>query len=290
MFSILYVDDEPGLLDIGKIFLEKNGLLSVDTILSAQEAMDTLHQTPYDCIVSDYQMPEIDGIEFLKIVRSIWGNIPFILFTGKGREEVVIEALNSGADFYLQKGGEPRSQFTELEHKILLAIERQTTREKLRNSERRLFDIINFLPDPTFAIDLNGKVIAWNHAIEELSGVSKDTVLGTGDYGYSLHIFGERGPIFVDMVLQDVPELHSQYQYINREGDRLIAERYVPTLNNGQGAHLWITSSPLYDSEGNINGVIGSLRDISSRKRSEEEMRETFEQLAATEEELRQQY
>ena len=69
MFSILYVDDEPGLLDIGKIFLEKNGLLSVDTILSAQEAMDTLHQTPYDCIVSDYQMPEIDGIEFLKISR-----------------------------------------------------------------------------------------------------------------------------------------------------------------------------------------------------------------------------
>ena len=59
----------------------------------------------YDAIISDYQIPDMDGIEFLKKVRSSGNSIPFIIFTGKGREEVVIEALNAGADFYLQKGG-----------------------------------------------------------------------------------------------------------------------------------------------------------------------------------------
>lgn len=290
MFSILYVDDEPGLLDIGKIFLEKKGNLSVDTVLSAQDALTILHETSYDCIVSDYQMPRMDGLEFLKEVRSTWGHIPFILFTGKGREEVVIEALNNGVDFYLQKGGEPRPQFAELEHKIRLAIERRITGGKLRNSERRFLDIINFLPDPTFAIDLDGKVIAWNHAIEDLTGVKKDILLGTGDFSYSLYIFGERKPILIDLVIRDITELSSQYQYIQREGSRLVAERYAASLNGGKGAHLWITSSPLYDSDGNISGAIESIRDISVRKKAEEELRAAFEQLAAAEEELRQQY
>jgi DNA-binding response OmpR family regulator len=73
---------------------------------------------PYDVIVADYLMPEMDGIEFLKGLRASGCTIPFIIFTGKGREDVAIEALNSGADFYLQKGGNPRSQFAELGNMI----------------------------------------------------------------------------------------------------------------------------------------------------------------------------
>ena len=72
----------------------------------------------YDAIISDYQMPEMDGITFLKELKASGNTTPFIIFTGRGREEVAIEALNEGADFYLQKGGEPKSQFAELAHKI----------------------------------------------------------------------------------------------------------------------------------------------------------------------------
>jgi len=78
--------------------------------------------TTYDAIVSDYQMPEMDGIEFLKTVRGSGSDMPFIIFTGKGREDVVIEAINNGADFYLQKGGNPKAQFAELSHKIKHAV------------------------------------------------------------------------------------------------------------------------------------------------------------------------
>ena len=69
-------------------------------------------------------MPGINGLEFLRHVRCHYRDLPFILFTGKGREEIAIEALNSGADFYLQKGGEQKPQFVELEHKLLTAIDR----------------------------------------------------------------------------------------------------------------------------------------------------------------------
>lgn len=122
MISVLYVDDEENLLDIAKIYLERTGDFSVETTTSVPGALAFLEERSFDAIVSDYQMPEMDGIAFLQQVRSSGDTIPFILFTGRGREEVVIQALNEGADFYIQKGGEPKSQFAELAHKVRQAV------------------------------------------------------------------------------------------------------------------------------------------------------------------------
>ena len=125
-------------------------------------------------------MPGMDGIAFLKAVRERFGDIPFILFTGRGREEVVIEAINNGADSYLQKGGDPEAQFAELAHRIRQAVRRKQAERSLQDSERRLSDIIDFLPDATFAIDRSGQVIAWNRAIEEMTGIPAGEMLGKG--------------------------------------------------------------------------------------------------------------
>jgi signal transduction histidine kinase len=132
---VLYVDDEPGLLELTKLFLESDGSFVVDTLTSACEALACLKTKRYDAILSDYQMPEMDGIGFLKQLRASGDTIPFIIFTGKGREEVVIEALNNGADFYLQKGGDPKSQFAELSNKIQYAVSRKKAEEALEVSE-----------------------------------------------------------------------------------------------------------------------------------------------------------
>jgi len=123
MISVLYVDDEDVLLDIGKTYLERTGKLKVDTTTSVAHAFELLSLSRYDVVVSDYQMPEMDGIEFLRKLRTAFPKMPFIIFTGKGREEVAIEAFEYGADFYLQKGGAPKPQFTELARKIITAHE-----------------------------------------------------------------------------------------------------------------------------------------------------------------------
>jgi PAS domain S-box-containing protein len=142
MISVLYVDDDENLLDIGKKFLEKTDSVIVDTALSAQQGLEKITAGHYDLIVSDYQMPGMDGIGFLKQVRNNFGDLPFILFTGRGREEIVIEALNNGADFYLQKGGPPKAQFAELIHKIHIAVDHHRASERIR-SLNRLYSVLS---------------------------------------------------------------------------------------------------------------------------------------------------
>ncbi|MDD1719847.1 MAG: response regulator [Methanoregulaceae archaeon] len=142
ILSVLLVDDEPALLDVTRLFLQKDGMMTFETCISAEEALKKMESISFDAIVSDFEMPGMDGIELLKHLRSRGNTTSFIIFTGKGREEVVIEALNNGADFYLQKGGDPRSQFAELRNMILKAVQRRKAEEALIESERRYRNLI----------------------------------------------------------------------------------------------------------------------------------------------------
>ncbi|MDO9550205.1 MAG: PAS domain S-box protein [Methanoregula sp.] len=146
MYTVLYVDDEPDLLDLARLFLERSPEFCVKTLTSAQAALESPFITTCDVIVSDYQMPEMDGIAFLKAVREQSKTLPFILFTGRGREDVVIEAINNGVDFYLQKGGDVKAQFAELSHKIRMAVERKRAVDERTESEKRFSSIFHASP------------------------------------------------------------------------------------------------------------------------------------------------
>jgi CheY-like chemotaxis protein len=130
------VDDDPAILDIGKILLEQSKDIIVDTFKSPIEAMEKLKLESFDAIVSDYEMPGIDGITFLKRIRAYDNDIPFILLTGKGREEVVIEAINNGADSYLRKKGAPEVQFGKLAHHIQQNVAQKRAVEEIRKRDR----------------------------------------------------------------------------------------------------------------------------------------------------------
>jgi PAS domain S-box-containing protein len=138
MYAVLYIDDDADLLDITRQYLEETGIFRVDTAVSARDALKIMSSTTYDAIIADYQMPAMNGISLLEFTRKTYGNIPFILFTGRGREEVVIEAINNGADYYLQKGGDPDALFAELIHKLQQAIQLRKQQAVLRINEERL--------------------------------------------------------------------------------------------------------------------------------------------------------
>lgn len=278
MVRVLFIDDEQDLTEIAQLFLEESGVISVTIERSPKKALGLLRTARFDAIVSDYQMPGMTGIELLKEVRSR-GNTPFILFTGRGREEIVIEALNLGADFYLQKGGEPNSLFRELEHKILRAVERRRALDALIDSEHRFFDIINFLPDATFAVDRDRNVIAWNRAIEEMTGIPARDILGKGNATYSRALYPEVRPLLIDLILESPASIRKyDYAIIERSGDVLIAETTSTQLRGKPGTFLG-KASLLYDKSGQVAGAIESIRDITEARRTEQRLRINEEQL-----------
>lgn len=150
--------------------------------------------------------------------------------------------------------------------------ERNQAKQALADSQRRLSDIITFLPDATFAIDLEGKVIAWNRAMEELSGVKAEEILGKAGYEYSLPFYGVRRPALIDLVLHADPETEKFYTKVSSVDHTLTAESASMLLRPG-GVYYWIKAAPLYDSSGNIVGAIESVRDITERKKSMDELR-----------------
>ncbi|MFA4878051.1 MAG: PAS domain S-box protein [Methanoregula sp.] len=272
MISVLYVDDEPELLELGKLFLEQTHELSVDTVISAILALEQLQRKKYDLVLSDYLMPEMDGIRFLQTLRGRGDTIPFIIFTGRGREEVIIDALNSGVDFYLQKGGDPTSQFAELKNIITKSVKQKRSEEAQHQSEKRVYDILNHLPEATFAIDHAGRVIAWNMAIERMTGVKSADILEKGDQEYAIPFYGIRRPLLIDLIDEaDTVLADLGYTNVRREGMALIAETSA-AHPRGNAMDIWAKVTPVFDDTGDRAGAIETLRDITDRKKADNEL------------------
>ena len=158
---------------------------------------------------------------------------------------------------------------------LLDITERKKAENALRESERRLADIIDFLPDSTFAIDRNGRVTAWNRAMEIMTGVSKQEMTGRGDYEYAIPFYGKRRPILIDLAFEKEEVIAEKYDFVRREGGLLVAEVFAPDVYNSRGAYLWGIVAVLHDSSGNIAGAIESIRDISEYRRVEKALRES---------------
>jgi PAS domain S-box-containing protein len=162
----------------------------------------------------------------------------------------------------------------ETEQALLENEERHRIRaeDALKAAHDQLFSIIEFLPDATFVIDKDRRVIAWNRAMEEMTGVCKENMIGKGDYAYSIPFYGEPRPILIDVIDKHDGKTESKYLRFERKDRTVCSEAYVPSLFKGRGAYVWATASLLYDRDGKLIGSIESIRDITARKLAEERL------------------
>ena len=312
----LYVDDEPELLSLGKQLLEGKGDIRVTPVTSAIEALSWINNQTFDIIISDDQMPDMDGISFLKRIRENDDQIPFILLTEIGREEVVIEALNYSADFCVQKGGEPKVQFAELSHKIHQAVHQKsvtqnnflhifnqiiTTANRSENISTLLHDI---LKSTLTLMDYDaGGIYLTDHEA------------GTATVVESQHL----PPDFLEEI-RTVSIHDSPYVNLLKTGSPIFTEHYEK-LSPGRSREtgfLSLASVPLWSK----NDIVGALNVISKKRhhvtkqeretlvsigrelgttiqrmgheqeliQRNDELEAAYEELAGSEEELRHQY
>jgi PAS domain S-box-containing protein len=251
MISILYVDDENTLLEVTKVYLERSGEFSVAICTSAKEAIRMLEAGSFDAVVSDYQMPVMDGLDLLKHLRSENNSIPFILFTGKGREEVAIEALNSGADFYLQKGGEPKSQFAELTNKIRQAVHRRQAEKALTASEEKYRELVGNINDVLFAVSEEG-IISYIRPVVNQFGYSVDEVIGK--------------PLTVFIATGDIARAEARFEEIKNN----VLDPFEFRMVDGSGQIRYVRTSgrPLF-VDGRFTGIQGVLSDVTTTRTAE---------------------
>ena len=152
--------------------------------------------------------------------------------------------------------------------------ERKEAQEAIQAAHERLLDTIESLPDATFILDQDKRVIAWNRACEQLTGVQKQEVLGQGDGAHAMPFHAPHRMVLIDFLDVSFPETQSAYKYVKRVGDRLYAEAFVPLLHQGQGAHLWAVATPLFDRGGKRFGAMEMIRDMTEHQRFEEHLRQ----------------
>ena len=251
--KVLYVDDETGMHDLVRSFLERSGEMQVIAVPSVMEAELNLQKDRYDAVISDYQMPDMDGLEFLKRLRSRNDDIPFILFTGRGREEVVIEALNSGADFYMQKGGKPLTQFAELEHYVVQGVQRYRAEKAKKESEEHFRSLVENSFEG-IGVHIDGSLVEANNAFSEITGYSRDELIGMGIED----LFTPETWSVMSKKLKLPASSPYDVQVVRKDG------RIVPSQTRGKNI-VW-------------NGQIarlGTILDITERKKMEEKLRES---------------
>lgn len=179
---VLCVDDEPDFADLTATYLERrNGRFAAETATGPDGGSAVIEERPPDCIVSDYDMPKMNGVEFLRAVREDHPELPFILFTGKGSEEVASEAISAGVTDYLQKGSGTH-QYTVLANRVTNAVAQARAEDQLQEERRRFRLLFERLSQPTVEVEYESDapiVKRVNPAFEDVFGYEAPKIVGS---------------------------------------------------------------------------------------------------------------
>ncbi len=256
LIHVLHVDDDAGYLKTAKKILEMQGSFHVGTASSVEEAMEKMEEKTFDVIVSDYIMPGKDGLEFLKELRDSGNSIPFIIFTGKGREIVAIKALNLGANQYINKIGKPEAVYSELAHGIVTVVKGKKAEEALRENEKEKSAVLDSMSELVVHQDLEHRVLWANRQATISVGISAEQFQGS----YCHEIWANSASPCTGCPVEETIKTGQPQQ-----GE----------ITTPDGRVWFISGYPIKDANGNVTSVVEVATEITEQKKAEEALRKS---------------
>jgi PAS domain S-box-containing protein len=259
---VLHVDDDAWFLAVAKQCLEEPSQFQVDTAMSAEEALEQLKRSEYDVVVCDYQMPGKNGLELLRELRQQGNDVPFILFTCKGKEEIAIEALNSGVYRYVGKECNAEVTYGELKRSICEAVRGQRAERLLREAENRLRLITENIQDMLLLTDINLIITHASASHKWILGYEPNEIIGKNLYAF-IH------PEDLPAVMEAVKEV-----FKNHSGGKLTLR-----CKSAEGNYVLMegTSKVLTDKNDQVTGIMITACDITEQRKTEQALQESEE-------------
>jgi PAS domain S-box-containing protein len=261
---VLHVDDDPDFAEVAATFLEReDDRLDVRTAANAEQGAEILAEEDIDCVVSDYDMPVRNGVEFLERIRGDHPSLPFILYTGKGSEEVASKAISAGVTDYLQKGS-GTSQYAVLANRISNAVEATQSATEAKRRQYRLEQILKTVPGCVVQLDADGQFVFANERAEEVLGLESDDLT---ERAYNDPEWDIR-----DLQGSPIPDDDLPFQRVRRAGEPLYGVKHTIQWPDGSRKTLLVNGAPLFDTEGAVERVVFSLTDITDQQEREQEL------------------
>jgi len=268
--QVLHVDDDKSFLELAKTILSDEGSFVIHTATCVEEALIKIQNSSFDVIISDYEMPQKNGLDFLKLLQEKDVTTPFILFTGKGREEIVVQALNLGVDRYISKHGDPQTVYTELAVAIRQLYEKSRAQKLLWESEERW----------NFALEGSG------HGVWDLNVITKELFLSKR----WKQILGYEE----NELKNDVTEWKNRMHPLDKQKAIQAIEDFIAGKSNSyvknyrlmskDGSYKKILSQAKIvarTTDGKASRIIGTIMDITEHARAKSALKESEAKFSA---------
>lgn len=226
--GVIAVDDQKDILELTKLFLERfEEELEVDTTTDPEEVLKLLEEEKYDAVLSDYEMPQMTGLELLEEVRELDEDLPFILYTGKGSEEIAADAVNLGVtDYFRKEAGS--------DHYQMIARSLVDSVEGYRESrEKDVFEaIVENSENPIVITSTEAEILYVNPALLEVSGYDSEELLGESSRILNANIYDDHffNEMYQALEQGEIFEIEDMTN-VRKNGDEYIHDqRVIPVL------------------------------------------------------------
>ena len=261
---VLHVDDDKLFLNVSKKILACEGPFLVQTAFSVDEALEKLDLGSFDVIVSDYEMPFKNGLDFLKTVREKGLNTPFILFAGKEREEIIVQALNLGADRYVNKLGDPEIVYTELTVNICQLYEKSRAQRMLWESEERFKKMVTNIKDCIMLTQSDGIILYLSPSCKTVLGYESSDLVGKVPWIIHPEDLERVQKIFQTALTTEISGT-TEYRILTKKGEtRWVSHSYSQIVEKRE-----------------IKQIVSTIQDITEAKNAENKLEESEKKFSA---------